>query len=355
MAETGKANRAGLFGRDASLLWFSTMVLGRPLAFFALALFAAPLLAAPLELKVVGDHVNLRSRPVADSEVVGQVSAGETLLAPDGIPEGAEWVKVRPPSSTDLWIFAALVSDGVVTADDTYVRCGPGQHFKPVGKVPKGQKVELRGAIGGDWLRIAPVPTAELYVSSAYVLALPQAKSPKGQMRAEKPEVPSRSALAAASVATVPAPVVPPPPAPKPVPAPIVPSAVEKPKAEGSNVKSPVIGRAAKGEEKFEPLPAALAGLALAPVPRQGETVRFHGRLERLSLARAPGFTRYQLIDKAGYSKSAAICRIIGLSGQWFELDGSEIEVEGRLWTLYGDSIPVLDAIRVRRVASWEK
>ena len=71
---------------------------------------------------MVGDRVNLRSRPLAEAEVAGQVSAGETLLAPEGIPEGAEWVKVRPPPSTDLWIFSALVSDGVVTADDTYVR-----------------------------------------------------------------------------------------------------------------------------------------------------------------------------------------------------------------------------------------
>ena len=102
-------------------------------------------------------------------------------------------------------------------------------------------------------------------------------------------------------------------------------------------------------------VPPALAGLTLAPVPRQGETVRIRGRLERLSLARAPGFTRYQLTDKAGFSKSAAICRLIGLRGQWFELAGSEIDVEGRLWTLYGDPVPVLDATCVRRVASWEK
>ena len=349
---------------------------GRPSTLFALAFLAAPLLAAPLELKVVGDRVNLRSRPIGDSEVAGQVSSGETLLAPDGLPEGAEWVKVRPPPSTDLWIFSALVHEGVVTADDTYVRCGPGQHFRPVGKVAKGFRIEPRGPAGGDWLRIAPVPTAELYISSAYVLAVPpepadpsnrQTVKPSNASTAsavEAPADPSNGETVKPSNAST-ASAVEAPAEPsngqtvKPSNASTAP-AVEAP-SEPSNrqtVKPSNASTAPAVEAPTEPAvpaPPALAGLTLAPVPRQGENVRFRGRLERLSLARAPGFTRYQLIDKAGYSKSAAICRIIGLRGQWFELAGSEIDVEGRLWTLYGDPVPVLDAIRVRRVASWEK
>ena len=333
------------------------MAVGRPSALFALALLAAPILAAPLELKVVGDRVNLRSRPLAEAEVAGQVSTGETLLAPEGIPEGAEWVKVRPPPSTDLWIFSALVSDGVVTADDTYVRCGPGQHFRPVGKVPKGFRVEPRGTQAGDWLRIAPVPTAELYISSAYVLAVPPApaelsnvSTAASAVEAVPPEPSNGSTAQRSNVATA-APAV---------------EAVPAEPSNGQTVKPSIASTAPAVEAPAEPegppmesaapsVPPALAGLTLAPVPRQGETVRIRGRLERLSLARAPGFTRYQLTDKAGFSKSAAICRLIGLRGQWFELAGSEIDVEGRLWTLYGDPVPVLDATCVRRVASWEK
>ena len=368
------------------------MAVGRPSALFALALLAAPILAAPLELKVVGDRVNLRSRPLAEAEVAGQVSAGETLLAPEGIPEGAEWVKVRPPPSTDLWIFSALVSDGVVTADDTYVRCGPGQHFRPVGKVPKGFRVEPRGAQAGDWLRIAPVPTAELYISSAYVLAVPPAPaelsnvSTAPAVEAVQPErsngqtVKLSNAPTASAVEEVPAvatageresPKIPssgfPAPSAQNEETPPVAEAVPTEPSNGSTAQRSNVATAAPAvEAPAEPegppmesaapsVPPALAGLTLAPVPRQGETVRIRGRLERLSLARAPGFTRYQLTDKAGFSKSAAICRLIGLRGQWFELAGSEIDVEGRLWTLYGDPVPVLDATCVRRVASWEK
>ena len=100
--------------------------------------------------------------------------------------------------------------------------------------------------------------------------------------------------------------------------------------------------------------PAALSGYQFAPIPRQGEVVTLRGRLERLSLARAPEFSRYQLVDRAGIAKSSVICGIVGLKGQWYELAGSEIEVEGRLWTLW-DSMPVIDASRVRRLASWDK
>ena len=326
------------------------MDVGRLTAFCALAILAARAFAAPAELKVVGERVNLRTRPIADAEVAGQVSTGETLVAPDGLPDGAEWVKVRPPQSVDLWIFSALVNDGVVTADDTYVRCGPGQHYRHVGKVGKGFKVEPRGPANGDWLRIAPVPTAELYINAAYVLAVPPPPAPEPA----RPESPEKPAVAAA---------------PKNLEPPELPAAAKTPE-EPVKLGKPETPAAAKSPNKPAPvqrpapdltapppppLPASLAGYRLATGPRQGEQVRIGGRLERLSLARAPGFSRYQLVDKAGYSKSSAICRIVGLSGQWFELAGSEVEIEGRLWTLEGDPVPVIDATRAIRVASWEK
>ena len=355
------------------------MAVKRASAFLAFVLCAGALISAPLELKVAGDRVNLRARPVYDAEVVGQVSSGDSLIAPEGIPEGAEWVKVRPPQKVDLWIFSALVADGVVIADDTYVRCGPGQQYKPVGKVGKGFKIEPRGAASGDWLRIAPVPTAELYISSSYVLAVPPAasaetastsspespKSPESLVSLESQESPKPNPIADTSPAS---PTSPSSPA-----TPLKPTGTPSPTASATDVSQPVNEQTDKriNEQTDKPsnrqtvkpsnestgiptIPAVLSGYQLASGVRQGEVVTLHGRLERLSLANAPGFTRYQLVDKAGSSRSAAICRIIGLQGQWHELDGSEIEIEGRLWTLR-DSIPVIDASRVRRIASWEK
>ena len=407
------------------------MAVKRASAFFALALCAEAALSAPLELKVVGDRVNLRARPVFDAEVAGQVSSGVTLVAPEGIPEGAEWVKVRPPASVDLWIFSALVSDGVVTADDTYVRCGPGQQYKPVGKVGKGFRVEPRGAASGDWLRIAPVPTAELYISSAYVLAVPPADAgatakvvpsseflvPGSQPPTPTTATPTTATPTTATPTTANPPAAEPPtdqltnsPTDQPSNCPTVqpttdqltncstdqltngqtvqpsnrqtvklsncptvqPATVQpsnRPTVKPSNCPTvqpataqpsnrptvqPSNRQTVQPSNESTAVPAVLSGYQLAAGPRQGEVVALRGRLERLSLAKAPGFSRYQLVDKAGSSRSAAICRVVGLQGQWHELVGSEIEVEGRLWTL-SDSIPVVDAGRVRRIASWEK
>ena len=340
------------------------MAVKRASAFSAFVLCTGALFSAPLELKVVGDRVNLRARPVFDAEVVGQVSSGDSLLAPEGIPEGAEWVKVRPPKTVDLWVFSALVNDGVVTADDTYVRCGPGQQYKPVGKVGKGYIIEPRGTSTGDWLRIAPVPTAELYISSAYVLSVPAVAENEGtgnreegtgnreQVSLQNKQTPQLANAPTNQLANFPtnqlanAPTAQLPNSP-------TAQLTNKPTDQLAN-EQPSNRQTVKPSNETVAVPAVLSGYQLASGVRQGEVVTLRGRLERLSLAKSPGFTRYQLVDKAGSSRSAAICRIIGLQGQWFELAGSEIEIEGRLWTLW-DSIPVIDAGRVHRIASWEK
>ncbi len=364
------------------------MAVKRVSALFAILLCAEASTSAPLEVKVVGDRVNLRARPLFDAEVAGQVSSGVTLLAPDGIPEGAEWVKVRPPQSVDLWIFSALVKDGVVTADDTYVRCGPGQQYKPVGKVGKGFKVEQRGAASGDWLRIAPVPTAELFISSSYVLAVPPATEGSG-IRDQGSGIRDQGSVSndqesEVQISEGKAPISSPPQKPpKTEPTALLPTAptpatnsipaVQPTHASTDNTATmqraneptmqranePTMQRAndATSQRANDP-PAILSGHTLAPIPRQGEVVTLHGRLERLSLAKTLSFSRYRLVDKSGYPKSTVICHIIGLQGQWHELDGSEVEIEGRLWTLrdsISETLPIIDASRVRRIASWEK
>ncbi len=365
------------------------MAVKRASALFVLLLCAEAVTSAPLEVKVVGDRVNLRARPLFDAEVAGQVSSDVILLAPDGIPDGAEWVKVRPPQSVDLWIFSALVKDGIVTADDTYVRCGPGQQYKPVGKVGKGFKVEARGAASGDWLRIAPVPTAELFISSNYVLAVPpttegtgnreqgtgnreqgtgnreqetevQISEDKSQISSPIPETPNTELPK-----TEPASQLPTTPTSQltnaPTPATNSIPAVQLTHASTDNTAMIERSNGSTVQRFNEPPlapPAILSGHTLAPIPRQGEVVTLHGRLERLSLAKALSFSRYRLVDKAGFSKSTVICHIVGLQGQWYELAGSEIEIEGHLWTLrdsISGTLPVIDASRVRRIASWEK
>lgn len=346
------------------------MAVNCPFATSVLLFSSSVLLAAAVELNVVGNRVNLRSRPEAEAEVVGQVSTGEKLTAPDGVPEGAEWIKVIPPQAVDLWIFSSLVTDGVVNADDVYVRCGPGPQFKPVGKIQRGEKVTVRGIASGDWLRIAPVRSAALYINSAYVLAIPPEAPVKEAEGEAAPATAEQAANAGVPVgeAVVVRPVH------SEAPTNVVPEKVAVPEAkpEAAVEKKPAEAKPEAAVEKKpveakpkakpgaveEPAPAVPQLLAgrhpLAPTQKQGVPVKIIGRLERDSSAVTPDFSRYLLVDKAGNAKSSVICRVIGLTGQLYELRGSEIEVTGRLWTLAGDAVPILDATSIYRIASWE-
>jgi uncharacterized protein YgiM (DUF1202 family) len=119
----------------------------------------------PIRVAVTGDRVCLRAEPLDRAEVVCQVSTNDTLEAYD---LSAEWVPVVPPVSAVMFVSAAWVSNGVVTGNDVYVRCGPGQNYPPLGYVQKGDRVGVRGN-DGAWLRVAPPPGVMLWVNRRYV------------------------------------------------------------------------------------------------------------------------------------------------------------------------------------------
>lgn len=140
------------------------MAFSRTAALLIPALMAA--VASASRVRVAGDRVNLRPRPEETVEVVGQVMAGQELTAPDGIQ--GEWVRVVPPDEVSLWIYGELVRDGRVTVDKAQVRGGPGLQYKNVGMLARGAAVEVRGQLG-EWLKIRPPEGTSLWVSAAYV------------------------------------------------------------------------------------------------------------------------------------------------------------------------------------------
>lgn len=335
------------------------------------ALVSAALAASSATMRVTGDRVNLRALPDGESEIVGQVSAGEHLVAPEGVAAGAPWVKVRPPDTVDLWIYAPLVKDGVVVADGTYVRPGPGLQFRAVGRLQKGTELTLRGTAAGDWLRIAPVAgTCEVWISSAYVKeekdevgeASPQDEADGGPGEAALPPPATQGAAPPVPVEEASAVDVAAPAEEEPV-AEAAPSASveEAPAVEATAPAEEGCGEAPPRRllpaESESPAvrPYALAGQVLDPRRPQGTPAVICGRIDPIPFATAPSFARYQLLEAAGPARKSAICRIIGLSGQWSELAGSEVEVSGRLWNIAGDPCPILEALRADRIASWEK
>ncbi len=163
------------------------------------ALFtAASLEAAAIRIRVTGDRVALRSRDNLQSEVLGLAAHGQELRVLEGL-EG-EWVRVEPPDEISLWIYAELVQDGVVTVDKAKVRGGPGLNYKDVGSLARDARVEARGRLG-EWLKIKPPAGTSLWINRQYVepleapavTAVPVAATP----RPEDPVVGQNAAVAA--------------------------------------------------------------------------------------------------------------------------------------------------------------
>ncbi|MCE9615003.1 MAG: SH3 domain-containing protein [Lentisphaerae bacterium] len=136
------------------------------LLFLFVAQATCPLFAESTFVEITADHVNLRSCPASDGEVVTQVSAGDRLQL-RGEPSG-DWLGIVPPPAAVLWVHAELIQDDHATVDNLRVRGGPGINYRAVAKLAKGDPVTAVGR-DGDWLRIAPPPNARLWVNANFV------------------------------------------------------------------------------------------------------------------------------------------------------------------------------------------
>lgn len=115
--------------------------------------------------RVLTDRVNLRARPVTSSEVVGQVSSGETL---ELITVDDQWAEVVPPARVDAWVAGEFVVDGQVIVSKLNARSGAGINYNVIGTFAKNDRVTPRGSFG-EWLKVAPPGDARLYVSREFI------------------------------------------------------------------------------------------------------------------------------------------------------------------------------------------
>ncbi|NLL83599.1 MAG: SH3 domain-containing protein [Lentisphaerae bacterium] len=137
----------------------------------ALALAAMRVQAAEYNYRasVKHGHVSLHPLPDKTSEVVATLPFGAvlTILAehPDDNPQ---WLQVAPPDEFTLWVYADLIRNSVVLANNVQARCGAGIKHKPLATLQRGDKVEIRGRLG-DWIRIKAPPGTILWVARCEV------------------------------------------------------------------------------------------------------------------------------------------------------------------------------------------
>jgi uncharacterized protein YgiM (DUF1202 family) len=126
---------------------------------------------------VVRDRVNVRGRPTIFSEVITQLRKDETVaileevtLKNPGKGEPADWLKIRLPANTPVWVNAAFVDTNsfTVKARRLNLRGGPGENFSVLGSVGREATVrEIRTV--DDWMEIEAPTNAVAYVAADFV------------------------------------------------------------------------------------------------------------------------------------------------------------------------------------------
>jgi len=290
---------------------------------------AGQAVAAETQLTVTGDRVNLRAAP-GNAKVVAQASRGDVLTAKQGLDDG-EWVEIVPPDQASLWVYGELVQDGAVAVSKLLVRCGPGISYRSVGKLGKGDRIEIRGR-HAEWLQIAPAGDCSLWVSREYVE--PVRTESRERVR---PAAPAKEAVLPKKVdegeREEERQVVRKPPKP-----------VEETRASRVFVPSrhpdshlPALSR--PQAYRLE-LPAGPLN-RLVPSEEQGKDVSYHAVLRPAGFVwRRP--SRYRLVQRDKRGRSVTLCFVTGEEAKLASFVGRRLFLRGRQYWVQGVRHPVV-------------
>jgi SH3-like domain-containing protein len=247
------------------------------------------------DITISAARVNLRARPVADSEVVAQAGPGDILTV---VRAEADWLAVRAPTNASVWVKGEFVKDGLVLSERLNIRCGPGLSYRDLGVVRKGDRLAIT-EIRGGWLRIVPPDALVVWVSRS-VVAPVDAGHP----------VTAAESVTTGSVA----------------------GAVAEDSAPAVIVQNDSGSR----------LPVDMTQDQLAPVLGQGAVIERVGVLERVPLAFVRG-VEFRLVDHAAGRKTT-IGYVRGDDPQIVPRLGQRCTVKGRGYWLNGERVPLIYA-----------
>lgn len=323
------------------------------LAFAAAGAFAVAAVAQT-PVRVTADNVNLRAKPQLSAEVVAQAAYDARLVA---FEIGAEWVEVAAPPTVDLWVMKQYVQtpQNTIGANRVNLRAGPSINYNVVATLSLGDQVEPRGEEMQEWLKVAPPPSAHVWISREYVEILsgeaaavekPAAPAPTEETFADKPAQPAsaepnkaeKSAKKRKSKAKTDAAGVPPAgPAPSDasMPTPIVSPSVPESQAAAREI----------------PVPAP-ANLKLIPLPGQGQLSEFAGELRAAPLINeAP--TRYRVVRWED-NRWQILCHVYGEAAKFRSLQDKRVAVKGRVYWIQGAAAPVLVPDQIQEIPAAE-
>ncbi|MGD0016882.1 MAG: SH3 domain-containing protein [Verrucomicrobiia bacterium] len=144
---------------------------------------SSPSLAVGNHGIVKGTRSNVRARPGLKAEPIVQLSKGEsvTIVERKTVTENGkaiEWLRIQLPAGAKCFVSAHLVANGVVNVSDVYVRCGPSTNHRDVGKLVKGDRVEVVKT-EGTWLQIKPTAQCTGWIAAELVEITPEPVAPE--------------------------------------------------------------------------------------------------------------------------------------------------------------------------------
>jgi len=181
-----------------------------------------PLVPGPA--MVVASNVNVRGQAKLKSEILTQVTKGQTVTVIEeivrnnsGPQEPSAWAKIALPPKARTWVHRMFINptNQVVLPRRLNVRSGAGENYSVIGMLHRGDGVKEL-TTKGDWMEIEPPADAYAFMAAQFLEQEPPAPP-------APPPAPPEPAPTPATVAEAP-PVAPPP-----TEAPAVPPAPEPP------------------------------------------------------------------------------------------------------------------------------
>ena len=124
--------------------------------------------------KVLKENVNVRSHADKNAEVITQLKKGTNVEVKE---RKGDWLCIVAPAHAKCYVSAKLLKAGVATADAVHIRCGAGTNFKDIGKLSKGEKVEVVET-KGEWTQIKPTGSCIGWVSADLIEVAPPTPVP---------------------------------------------------------------------------------------------------------------------------------------------------------------------------------
>ncbi|HAM71829.1 MAG TPA: hypothetical protein DCM86_09320 [Verrucomicrobiales bacterium] len=268
------------------------------------------------------DHVNVRSRPDTESDVVTHLKKHEMVTVVEevfhkkaGPGEPTRWAKIAWPSEVPVWVYADFVdhSGSAVKVAKVNLRSGPGENFAVVGTLQKGTSIKKLDA-KGDWWKIEAPEGCHAYIAANLLEAKPAAAPVV--VSTPPPSAPKPAPLRPAPVTAPPPPISPAPLATAPPPPVAVndaapdaaatglapaPALVPRPFPRRPVAPAPAFGNPAPAAPA--PSPVTLPPAVPPPAPKPAETVAAKPATPPPLLSREPGEINLRPVHDETYIK----------------------------------------------------